>query len=274
MSPFSLVQVAVARTPFPTPSEVAAEGGPGRIEVAPECEAALLGIEAASHLVVLSFLQQADRSRLQVRPKHSGPASELRGVFATRSPARPNPIGLSVVPLRRREGLVLHVDRLDLADQTPIVDLKPYSPGLDLVFSAVHRRRTCPATRDPEAFAAVLERELEAHLGANAGHPEARLALAAVFIATRRLQLDPRSPELHLAVNRLGPSLDAVLALTGATFASGRLEVRPSDSPPSFVFRAGSRRIDATARPGAMPGGAPSTWEDALDVVSSPARSG
>ncbi len=274
MSPFSLVQVAVARTPFPTPSEVAAEGGPGRIEVAPEYAGALLGIESASHLVVLSFLHEADRSRLQVYPKCSSVMPELRGVFATRSPARPNPVGLSVVPLRRREGLVLHVDRLDLADMTPIVDLKPYSPGLDLAFAAVHRRRTNPATRLPEAFAATLERELEAHLGADAAHPDARLAMAAVFVAARHLEVDPRSPELRVSLNRLGPAFDAVLALTGATLASGRLSALAPGSSASFELVADSRRVLVTARPGAIRAGDPSHWADAFDVVSSPARPG
>jgi len=107
----------------------------GRIDVFPEYVEALGGLEGFPHLFVLSFL---DRQRegatglLRVRPKrhHGGrvPAADIPevGVFATDSPARPNPIGLTLVKLVRREGNVLVVRDLDLYDGTPVLDLKPY----------------------------------------------------------------------------------------------------------------------------------------------------
>lgn len=107
----------------------------GRIEVFPEYIAALNGLEGFSHLFILSYL---DRQRegaaglLRVRPRrHQGgpmPREDVPevGVFATDSPARPNPIGLTLVRLVRREGNALIVRGLDLYDGTPVLDLKPY----------------------------------------------------------------------------------------------------------------------------------------------------
>lgn len=107
----------------------------GRIEVFPEYADALDGLEGFSHLFVLSHL---DRQRegatglLRVRPRrhHGGrvPAEDIPevGVFATDSPARPNPIGLTLVKLVRRDGNILVVRGLDLYDGTPVFDLKPY----------------------------------------------------------------------------------------------------------------------------------------------------
>ena len=57
--------------------------------------------------------------------------SQLRGVFSTRAPKRPNPIGLSVVKLRKVKGLTLHIENVDILDGTPLLDIKPYVPEFD-----------------------------------------------------------------------------------------------------------------------------------------------
>jgi tRNA (adenine37-N6)-methyltransferase len=107
----------------------------GRIEVFPEYAAALDGVDGFSHLFVLSYLDRQHEGAaglLRVRPRRhrggtvrAGDIPEV-GVFATDSPARPNPIGLTLVALIRREGNVLSVRGLDLYDGTPVLDLKPY----------------------------------------------------------------------------------------------------------------------------------------------------
>lgn len=138
--PFTAHPVGVVRGGLPPPgSDKAwpedAREVEGRVEVFPEYTEALDGLEGFSHLFVLSYL---DRQRegaaglLRVRPRrHRGgciPAENVPevGVFATDSPARPNPIGLTLVKLVRREGNVLVVRGLDLYDGTPVLDLKPY----------------------------------------------------------------------------------------------------------------------------------------------------
>jgi tRNA-Thr(GGU) m(6)t(6)A37 methyltransferase TsaA len=95
----------------------------GRLEILPELEPGLQDIEGFSHLFVLwVFHESKDYELSGIPPLDDRP----HGVFATRSPRRPNPIGLTVVELLRREGPTLHVRGLDMLDGTPILDLKPY----------------------------------------------------------------------------------------------------------------------------------------------------
>jgi tRNA (adenine37-N6)-methyltransferase len=96
----------------------------GVLEILPEFEAGLADIEDFSHLFVLWEFDRSDGYDLVATP----PIDNRRphGVFATRSPRRPNPIGLTVVELLRREGRLLHVRGVDMLNGTPILDLKPY----------------------------------------------------------------------------------------------------------------------------------------------------
>ena len=101
---------------------------PGIAEVLPEYADGLKDVEGFSHLILLYHLHQVRRRDLTVRPFLG---SEPRGVFATRAPTRPNPIGLSVVKLLCREGTKLHLAKVDVLDGTPLLDIKPYVPEFD-----------------------------------------------------------------------------------------------------------------------------------------------
>ena len=95
----------------------------GTIEILPEYEAGLADIEGFSHLFILwLFHRSTDYDLVATPPIDNRP----HGVFATRSPRRPNPIGLTVVKLLRREGNKLHVRGVDMLDGTPVLDIKPY----------------------------------------------------------------------------------------------------------------------------------------------------
>jgi len=100
------------------------ERSTGTIEIAPEFEAGLAGIEGFSHIIVLFHFHRAGAAKLKVVPPGQ---ARPRGVFATRSPHRPNPLGLSVLRLLGRRGPVLEVSGLDLIDGTPVLDIKPYT---------------------------------------------------------------------------------------------------------------------------------------------------
>ncbi len=110
---------------------VVATGTPGRIEVLPEHEHALDDLAGFERIWILAWLDRVPTEG--PRPsKILPPRSEVkRGVFATRSPHRPNPIALSAVRLDRVEGLVVHVIDLDLVEGTPVIDIKPYIPYAD-----------------------------------------------------------------------------------------------------------------------------------------------
>ena len=105
-----------------------------RIEVDPRWEPALKDVETCSHLVVLYWMDKARRDLVLQVPQHYG---EQRGTFALRSPARPNPIALSVVRLLKVEGTQLLVQGLDCLDDTPLIDIKPYFASTDAVPDAV-----------------------------------------------------------------------------------------------------------------------------------------
>jgi tRNA-Thr(GGU) m(6)t(6)A37 methyltransferase TsaA len=111
------------------------------LEILPRWQDALDGIEAYSHLIVIFWLDQARRAR---KPRRSHPEGRADlpevGLFATRTPRRPNPLGISTPRLLRREGTTLWVSGIDAWPGTPILDLKGYTPRDDL-----HPDATVPA---------------------------------------------------------------------------------------------------------------------------------
>ncbi len=125
--------IGVIRTPFqrlegmPIQPAGAAEVA-GTVEIRPEYEEGLGGLGGFSHIILLYAFHLARGFCLQVRPFLD---DEMRGLFATRAPRRPNPIGLSVVRLVALEGCILHVKGVDMVDGTPLLDVKPFVPGFD-----------------------------------------------------------------------------------------------------------------------------------------------
>jgi tRNA (adenine37-N6)-methyltransferase len=95
----------------------------GIIEISKQYEKGLKDLEGFSHLFVLWLFHRAKRSSLTATPPCD---NKSHGVFSTRSPQRPNPIGLTVVQLIKREGRLLHVRGVDMVNGTPVVDIKPY----------------------------------------------------------------------------------------------------------------------------------------------------
>ena len=120
--------IGYARTPFIDTAQVpkghgARHDADGVLEILPEYAAGLLDIEGFSHLYVLWMFDRVDGFELTgIPPTDDRP----HGVFATRSPYRPNAIGLTVVALQRRDAHRLHVGGVDMLDQTPLLDIKPY----------------------------------------------------------------------------------------------------------------------------------------------------
>ena len=120
--------IAFARTPHQQTSDVpkglgAKHEALGTLEILPELKDGLTDIEGFSHLYVLWVFDRSKGFELMGTP----PSDTVpHGVFATRSPYRPNPIALTVVELLRREGTSLHVRGVDMLDGTPILDIKPY----------------------------------------------------------------------------------------------------------------------------------------------------
>lgn len=124
-----LVPIGRIHTPFQTTDETPIQPtrseSVGRVEVFEQYAEGLSDAEGFSHLILLYHFHKSSGYRLIVEPFLDDRA---RGVFATRYPARPNQIGLSVVKLLERNGNILSVEGIDVLDGTPLLDIKPYIP--------------------------------------------------------------------------------------------------------------------------------------------------
>jgi tRNA-Thr(GGU) m(6)t(6)A37 methyltransferase TsaA len=121
---------SIHRSDHPDPEAFLDPAKPSTIRIEPPWEAGLTGIEQFSHLVVLFYLDRARRRRTTDAPVHlrGRDGGQAVGFFGTRTPRRPNPIGVACPRLIRREGPELHVTGLDAWDGTPVIDLKGYYP--------------------------------------------------------------------------------------------------------------------------------------------------
>jgi len=125
---FSMRPIGIVRSSYSDRTQIpkgpgAKHDAEGVLDISPEFETGLQDIEGFSHLYVLWVFHQAQGFDLLATPPTD---DRPHGVFSTRSPQRPNPIGLTVVRLIRREGSRLLVHGLDMLDGTPILDIKPY----------------------------------------------------------------------------------------------------------------------------------------------------
>lgn len=116
------------------------------LEIDPRWAPALKDVKTCSHLIVLYWMDRSDRHLVQQKPRHS---TAPRGTFALRSPARPNPIALSVVRLLKIEGNKAFVVGLDCLDGTPLLDIKPYFASTDSVPDAVVGWRVAQDAKTP-----------------------------------------------------------------------------------------------------------------------------
>jgi tRNA-Thr(GGU) m(6)t(6)A37 methyltransferase TsaA len=127
-----LEQIGVIHSPYrekkDTPFQGRYKTKKCTIEVFEKYEPGLLDIDTCTHLFVLYWQDRSDREVLQTKTPW-GP--DMHGVFSTRSPNRPNPIGLCVVDLLERDGRFLKVSGLDALDGSPLIDIKPYSASID-----------------------------------------------------------------------------------------------------------------------------------------------
>jgi tRNA-Thr(GGU) m(6)t(6)A37 methyltransferase TsaA len=122
------------------------EGDTAKIKVFKEYCEGLRGVEEYSHLIILYWIHLRDsdtnRGTPLVYPRRHA-VNVLTGVFACRSPSRPNPIGLCVVELVGREGCTLTVKGLDALEGSPIIDIKPYVPNIDSIPNARTTKWAC-----------------------------------------------------------------------------------------------------------------------------------
>ena len=126
--------IGVIHSPFQTPEGTpiqtsGAVGVEAEIEVYPEFADGLEDLAGFSHIILLYHFHLSKKFSLRVKPYLD---DKLHGLFATRAPSRPNPIGISVVRLMKIKNRTLYVQDIDVVDKTPLLDIKPYVPEFDV----------------------------------------------------------------------------------------------------------------------------------------------
>lgn len=133
MSEIKYRPIGVVHSPFKEPKgtpiqPTSAKGIRGSIEIFPQYTEGLKDLEGFSHIILIFHFHLAREAALIQKPYMD---TERHGVFAIRSPSRPNPIGISVVRLLGIDGNTLHIEDVDIIDGTPLLDIKPYVPEID-----------------------------------------------------------------------------------------------------------------------------------------------
>ncbi|MBA7613761.1 MAG: tRNA (N6-threonylcarbamoyladenosine(37)-N6)-methyltransferase TrmO [Calditrichaeota bacterium] len=128
--PYQIKPIGLVHSRFNTREEVInsrADNRVGEIEIFKEYKDGLSDLEGFSHIIVIFWMHKSSFRSLKVQPIYH--PEKLRGVFATRHPDRPNPLGLTVVELLEKRECILRVKGIDMLDGTPVIDIKPYTRG-------------------------------------------------------------------------------------------------------------------------------------------------
>lgn len=149
---FIMRPIGVIHSPFltkqETPIQPTRSQARGQVEVYPEFSEGLQDVEGFSHLILLYAFHQSGQYELRVKPFLD---DQLRGLFATRYPSRPNPLGLSIVRLVVRQANLLEIEGVDVLDGTPLLDIKPYVPDFDIRFETRTGWYESRKVEEPEA---------------------------------------------------------------------------------------------------------------------------
>lgn len=213
--------IGVVRSDVKERHQMPAFGAPAAVEIEPRFADGLFRIEKHSHFWVMAWLMaKPERDVLQVIPR--GVAKDapdgMHGVFAVRSPARPNPIGLTAAKLLRRHGLRLEFDLLDFLDGTPVLDLKPYFASRDIIWSA--QNNTIGRPKDREALRTSLLFQAMRYCAAE--HPEVAMAVRVMehYRAEVAGWIEPVLWEITTPVDHAW-FVDALMGMTRGGFSRG-----------------------------------------------------
>ena len=205
------------------------QGIEAEIEIFPDYAGALEGVEENSHLILICWLHEADRTILRAVARKVSRDLPEKGIFSLRSPERPNPISVSVVRLRGvREGLFLDLENVDVIDVTPVIDIKPYQTGWDCVFSATGHDRTEKIEKmGPGEYREGLIREAVNYHGELC--PGVAVAVRVAEAATPILRRDLRHPQVVVTLGADPCIADALIGITGARPGNRRLRCSGGD---------------------------------------------
>jgi len=225
--------IGIMHTPYKTAGDAPFQGRSSsetcEIEIFKEYEDGLKDIDQCSHLILLYWLDRSDDRVLQTRTPFD---MDVHGVFATRSPNRPNPIGFHVTELIERNGNALKVRGIDALDGTPLIDIKPYSSGIDAIGDASigwfpTKTQTNGYRKDIEGLIkkgdlrGLLEKTGELH-----GHfcSHSALGVKAAYLAMREFGIVNTGMEEVVAIVETNNCFsDGIQMVTGCTFGNNSL---------------------------------------------------
>jgi tRNA-Thr(GGU) m(6)t(6)A37 methyltransferase TsaA len=217
-----LKPIGIVRSQIKKRDDMPIRGVDAEIEVYEGYLDALSGIDGNTHLIVLCWLHEADRSVLKAVPRKISASLPEQGVFSLRSPARPNPISVTVVKISRRYGRYIFASGLDVIDGTPVLDIKPYQAGMDCIFSAKNPDRSQKIKKmlPQEYKESLLQEAVNFH-----GERCIGLALAVrmAMVANLMLGCDLRNDDVCIIIGKNHCVSDALIGITGARLGSGRL---------------------------------------------------
>jgi len=217
-----LKQIGVVRSEIEKRDDMPVGGVNAQIEIFDEFAPALAGIDGNTHIILLCWLHEADRNVLKAVPRKISESLPEQGVFSLRSPARPNPISVTVARIHRRYGKYLFLANVDVIDGTPVLDIKPYQAGWDCVFSAKNPDRSQKIKKMmPQGYKESLVREaLNYH-----GERCTGLAIAVRMgtVANLMLGCDLRNDDVGIIIGKNPCISDALIGITGARLGNGRL---------------------------------------------------
>ncbi len=217
-----LKPIGVVRSEIKAREKMPVQGVNAEIEIFEEYAEALMGIDGNTHIILLCWLHEADRTVLKAVPRKISESLPAQGVFSLRSPARPNPVSVTVVKIYRRYGRHLFLSGVDTIDGTPVIDIKPYQTGWDCVFSAKNPDRTLKIKKMmPQDYKESLVREaINFH-----GEKCTGLAIAVRMgtVANLMLGVDLRNDDIGIIIGKNPCISDALIGITGARLGNGRL---------------------------------------------------
>jgi len=240
--PIDLHPVGEVVSDVDRPLDMPLTGKTGVIRIYPEFVPALYGVEDHSHLWVLSWFHQANRSLLRVAPGRLNPALAERGVFGLRSIGRPNPIGLSLVRLLKVDAPLLYVSGFDAIGGTPVLDIKPYFEQ-DIVFS--------PLTPYLRPASAEVRREMFWKEAMNHHQEEClwlKIGVRLALIADEQFG-KIQNPDLKVKVVGPGCLADVLQGLTRARLSNPpRFEYRPESGVAEVLWSNAGKSLKVTLR--------------------------
>jgi len=246
-SSYTIKPIGVVHSPVTETKKVPKHGVPlATIEIFDEYLDGLHGLDKFSHIYLLCFFHKSERNFLQIdldkiQFKYVGCVDPPLGVFAGRSPARPNPVSITIVKIKSFKGNIITVENCDAVDGTPVVDIKPYNGGIDRQMNIVG------PTNVPKSF--DMKMTWVRRIIENVTGKDDRLtkAIARAFVDAFERGYDYRSKKVKIAVANNPRLVDSAIFLADATFSSGRIAVG-REKEFGISFKCGRRKVEYRLR--------------------------